>query len=67
MSYSIVLFSNLIFNILEIIWTPEIVNNFSSCEILIFQMVKLMFLFSKLEIFEIGNFWMGYKLSNDQM
>ena len=25
------------------------------------------FLFSKLEIFEIENFWVGYKLSNDQM
>ena len=28
--YSIVLFSNLIFNISEIIWTPKIFNNFSN-------------------------------------
>ena len=40
---SIILFSNLIFYFLEIIWTPEIFNDFSSCEILIFQMVKLNF------------------------
>ena len=50
MSYSIVLFPNLIFNILEIIWTPEIFNNCSRCEILIFQIVEVL-LFSKLEIF----------------
>ena len=33
-------------------------------------MVELIFLLSKLEIleiFEIGNFWVEYKLSNDQM
>ena len=28
---------------LEIIWTPKILNNFSSCGILIFQMVELHF------------------------
>ena len=49
MSYSIVLFSNLIFHLLEIIWTHKIFNNFSSCDILIFQMLELkFFLFSKL-------------------
>ena len=48
MSYSIVLFSNLIFHFLEIIWTPKIFNNFSSWEILIFQIVELTFFqFSK--------------------
>ena len=40
MSYSIILFFNLIFNFLEIIRTPKIFNNFSSCEILIFQIVE---------------------------
>ena len=43
MSYSIVLFSNLIFYILEIILTPKIFNNSSSCEISIFQMGELIF------------------------
>ena len=37
---SIVLLSNFFFFFLEIIWILEILNNFSSCEILIFQMVK---------------------------
>ena len=59
--------ANLIFNISEIIWSLEIFNTFLSCEILIFQMVELIFVFSKLEIFEIGNFWVRYKLSNDRM
>ena len=40
MSYSIV-FSNLIFYILEILRTPKIFDNFSSCEIFIFQIVEL--------------------------
>ena len=62
MSYSIVLFSNLIFNILEIIWTPEICLKISSCEILIFQMVELISF-----ILQIKNFWVKFKLSNDQM
>ena len=62
MSYSIVSFSNSIFNILEIISTPEIFNNFSSCEIFISQMVELIFF-----IFQIRNLWVGHKLSNDQM
>ena len=39
------LFSDLIFHLLEIIRTPEIFNNFSSCEILIFQMVELYFFY----------------------
>ena len=43
MSYSIVLFFNLFFHILEIIWTLKVSNNFSNCKILIFQMVKLFF------------------------
>ena len=43
MSYSIVLCSNLIFHFLEIIWTPKIFNSFSSCEILILQMVELQY------------------------
>ena len=32
-------FSNLICYIIEIFWTPKILNNFSNCEILIFQIV----------------------------
>ena len=48
MSYSIILFSNLIFHFLEIIWTLRIFNIFSSCEILIFQMIDYYFLFSEL-------------------
>ena len=52
MSYSTVLFSNLIFHILEIIRTLQIFNNFSSFEILVFQMVEFIFLFSKLLSFE---------------
>ena len=57
MNYSIALFSDLIFNISEIISIPEIFNNFSSCEVLDFQMVELIFFyipnykFLKLEIF----------------
>ena len=39
MSDSIVLFLNLIFHILQILWTPKILNDFSSCEILTFQMI----------------------------
>ena len=35
MSYTVILFSNLIFRFLEIIWTPKIFNNF-----FIFQIVK---------------------------
>ena len=62
MSYSIVLFYNLIFDILEVIWTPKIFQNYSICKILIFQMEELIFF-----IFQIGNFWVEYKLSNDQM
>ena len=52
MSNWIVLFLNLISNILEIIWMPEIFDNFSSCKILIFQMIELIFF-----IFKIRNFW----------
>ena len=48
MSYSIILFSNLIFHFLEIIWIPKMFKNFSSCEIFIFQMVELFVLFSEL-------------------
>ena len=51
MSYSIILFLNMIFYFLEIIWTPKIFNNFSSREILIFQIVELNFFsFSELLI-----------------
>ena len=57
MSYSIILFSNLIFHFLEVIWTPKIFYNFSNCEILIFQMVKIDFLFGSWLIFQIRNFW----------
>ena len=45
MSYSTVLFSNLSFHMLEILWTLKIFNNFSSCEILIYQVVELLFFF----------------------
>ena len=48
MSSSIILFSNLIFHSVETIRIPKKFNNFSSCEILIFQMVELIFLFYKL-------------------
>ena len=52
MSHSNILFSNLIFHFLQIIWTPNIFNNFSSCEILIFQMVE-----SNSFIFQIVKFY----------
>ena len=53
MIYSIVLFSNLFFRFLEIIWTLKIFNNFLSSKISIFQMVILFFFqFSKLLNFE---------------
>ena len=56
MSYSIILFSNLIFHFLKIIWTPKIFNNFSSCEILIFQMVELfLFIFLIVKFYKIVN------------
>ena len=57
MSYSIILFSNLIFHFLEIIWTPKIFNNFSSCETLIFQMVELnCLIFQIVKFYEIVNY-----------
>ena len=43
MSYSIILFSNLIFHFLEIASTLKIFNNFLSCAILILQMLELKF------------------------
>ena len=52
MSYSIVLFSNLVFHVLEIIWTLKIFNNFSSWEILIFQIVELIFVISQIGKFD---------------
>ena len=45
MSYSIILFSHLIFHFLEIIWTLKIFNNFSSYAILISHMLELKFFF----------------------
>ena len=39
--YSTVLFSNLFFYFLAIIWTPKILNNFSNCKILNFKMIKI--------------------------
>ena len=51
------LFWNLIFHFLEIIWTPKILNNFSSCKILIFQMMELiLFTFHIVEFYKIGNY-----------
>ena len=44
----IILFLNSMFHFLDIIRTPKIFNNFSSCEILIFKMLELFFSFSKL-------------------
>ena len=52
MSYSIILFPNLIFYFLVIIWTPKIFNNFPICDILIVQMVELIFFL----FFELSNF-----------
>ena len=57
MSYSIILFSNLIFHFLESIRTPKIFNNFSRCEILIFQMVELnFFIFQIFKFYKIVNY-----------
>ena len=57
MNYSINLFSNLIFHFLEIIQTAKILNNVSSCEILIFQTVELFFFISRiLKFYEIVNY-----------
>ena len=50
MSYSIIVFWNLIFHFLGITLTPtKILNNFSSCEILIFQMVEYFYFFKLLQ------------------
>ena len=67
MSYSIVLFSNFIFNILQILWTPKIFNNFSSCEILIFEMVELfVFIFQIVKFYKIVSYskLVNYYLEN---
>ena len=57
MSYLIILFSNLIFYFIEIIWTPKIFINASSCEILIFQTVELnFFIFQIVKIYKIFNY-----------
>ena len=58
MSYSIILFSNLILHFLEILWTPKIFNNFSSCEILSVQMVELFFF-----LFQIVKFYIIFNYS----
>ena len=51
------LFDNFIFHFLEIIWTPKIFNNFSSCEILIFQIVELnFFIFQIVKFYKIVNY-----------
>ena len=51
------LFDNSVFqNFLEFIQTPKIFNNFSSCEIRIFQMVELNFFISQIvEFYKIFN------------
>ena len=57
MNYSIILFSNLIFHFLEIIWTPKIFNNSSSCEWLIFQTIELnFFIFQIVKFHKIVNY-----------
>ena len=57
MSYSIILFSNLIFHFLKIIWTLKIFYNFSSCEIMIFHMVELnLFIFQIVKFYKIVNY-----------
>ena len=51
MSYSIILFSNLIFRFVD-----KILNNFSSCEILSFQIVELdFFIFQIVKFYKIVN------------